>query len=165
MPKIISLTDRQKSAHRNKKYKTKATEKKFIRDSEKNIINRPATLHEILLVKKSASKDQIKKKTTEWACWRTLMPAETKISSSPSTGHIKFWQMMRHGRRTTNFDLTRQKKLWTTKTDNYTVQKKIDLWLDNVRASTEINETDISLLTGLIYHDDRTDIGADQSED
>ena len=44
-------------------------------------------------------------------------------------------------------------------------ERKIDLWLDKARASSEMNETDISLLTWLIYHDDRTDIGTDQSED
>ena len=33
----------------------------FIRDSEQNIMNQPATLYDILLMKKSASKDQTKK--------------------------------------------------------------------------------------------------------
>ena len=31
--------------------------------------------------------------------------------------------------------------------------------LDKAWASSQINETDISLLTWLIYHDDRTDTG------
>ena len=39
------------------------------------------------------------------------------------------------------------------------VRKKKDLRLDKAWASSEINETDISLLTWLIYHDDRTDTG------
>ena len=55
-----SLVDRQKSTLRNEKAKTKATEKCLFEFRKKNIMNRPATLFEILLAKSSASKDQIK---------------------------------------------------------------------------------------------------------
>ena len=37
-------------------------------------------------------------------------------------------------------------------------EKKKDPWLDKARALSEINETDISLLTWLIYHEDSNDI-------
>ena len=39
------------------------------------------------------------------------------------------------------------------------VRKKIDQRLDKARASSQINERDIFLLTGLTFHDDRTDNG------
>ena len=56
-----SLIDRQKSTLSNEKAKTKATEKCLFEIRNKNIMNRPATLYEIVLVKSSASKDLIKK--------------------------------------------------------------------------------------------------------
>ena len=60
MPKKDALIDRQKSTLRNEKAKKKATEKCLSEIRNKNIMNRPATLYDILLVKSSASKDQIK---------------------------------------------------------------------------------------------------------
>ena len=56
-----SLIDHQKSTLRNEKAKTNATEKCLTRIRNKNFMNRPAKLYEILMVKSSASKDQIKK--------------------------------------------------------------------------------------------------------
>ena len=57
-----SLIDRQKSTlWKEKKTKTKASKKCLSEIRNKNIMNRPATLFKILLVKSSASKDQIKK--------------------------------------------------------------------------------------------------------
>ena len=56
-----TIIDRQKLCLRNEKAKTKATEKCLFEIWNKNLLNRPATLYEILLVKSSASKDQIKK--------------------------------------------------------------------------------------------------------
>ena len=53
--------DRQKHSLKNKKAKTKAREKWLFEIRNKNVLHRPAKLHEILLVKSSASKDQIKK--------------------------------------------------------------------------------------------------------
>ena len=38
-------------------------------------------------------------------------------------------------------------------------ENKTDIWLDKIRASININKADISLLTWLIYHNDRIDIG------
>ena len=61
MPKKNSLIDRQKSALRNEKGKTKATEKCLSEIRNQNIMSRPKTLYEILLVKISDSKDQIRK--------------------------------------------------------------------------------------------------------
>ena len=55
-----ALIDRQKHFLKNEKAKMKATEKCFFEMRNKNVLNRPATLYEILLVKCS-SKDQIKK--------------------------------------------------------------------------------------------------------
>ena len=56
-----TIIDRQKHSLENEKAKTKATEKCLFEIRNKNVLNRPATLYEILLVKSSASKDQIKK--------------------------------------------------------------------------------------------------------
>ena len=56
-----SLIDRQKSTLRNEEAKTKATEKCLLEIQNKNIMNRAAAQYEIRLVKRSASKDQIKK--------------------------------------------------------------------------------------------------------
>ena len=56
-----TIIDRQKHSLKNERAKTKATEKCFFEIRNKNVLNRPATLYEILLVKSSASKDQIKK--------------------------------------------------------------------------------------------------------
>ena len=56
-----TIIDRQKHSLKNEKAKTKATEKCLFEIRNKNVLNRPATLYEILLVKSSASKDQIKK--------------------------------------------------------------------------------------------------------
>ena len=60
-----SLIDRQKSTLRNQKAKTNATEKCLSEIPSKNLpatgLNRPATLYEILLIKSSAAKDQIRK--------------------------------------------------------------------------------------------------------
>ena len=56
-----SLIDRQKSTLKNEKAKTKATEKCLFEIRNKNIMNWPATLYGILLVKSSASKEQLKK--------------------------------------------------------------------------------------------------------
>ena len=53
-----SLIDRQKSTLRNEQAKTKES---LFEIRNKNIMNRPATLYEILLVKISTTKDQIKK--------------------------------------------------------------------------------------------------------
>ena len=61
MPKKDSFIDRQKSTLRNKKAKTKAGEKCLSEIRNKNIMNRPATLYETLLVKSSASENMIKK--------------------------------------------------------------------------------------------------------
>ena len=61
MPKKDSVFDRQKSALRIEIAKTKATKKCLFEVQNKNIMNRPTTLYEILLVKISASKNQIKK--------------------------------------------------------------------------------------------------------
>ena len=36
---------------------------------------------------------------------------------------------------------------------------KIDLWLDKARASSQFNETNLSLLTWLFSIDDKIDIG------
>ena len=52
---------RQKHSLKNEKAKTKATEKCLFEIRNKNVLNRSAILYEILLVKNSASKDQIKK--------------------------------------------------------------------------------------------------------
>ena len=63
----------------------------FIRGSEKNTMNRPATLYEILLVKISKeSKDQIKKHYHKMSLLTHPDAGETKNSSRPSTRHIKF---------------------------------------------------------------------------
>ena len=56
-----TITDRQKHSLKNERAKTKATEKCLFEIRNKNVLNWPATLYEILLVKSSASKDQIKK--------------------------------------------------------------------------------------------------------
>ena len=56
-----TIIDRQKHSLKNEKAKTKATEKCLFEIRNKNVLNQPATLYEILLVKSSASKDQIKK--------------------------------------------------------------------------------------------------------
>ena len=56
-----TIIDRQKHSLKNERAKTKATEKCLFEIRNKNVLNRPATLYEILLVKSSASKDQIKK--------------------------------------------------------------------------------------------------------
>ena len=56
-----TIIDRQKQSLKNEKAKTKATEKCLFEIRNKNWLNRPATLYDILVVKSSASKDQIKK--------------------------------------------------------------------------------------------------------
>ena len=56
-----TIIDRQKHSLENEKGKTKATEKCLFEIRNKNVLNRPATLYKILLVKSYASKDQIKK--------------------------------------------------------------------------------------------------------
>ena len=56
-----TIIDRQKHSLKNEKAKTKTTEKCLFEIRNKNVLNRLATLYEILLVKSSASKDQIKK--------------------------------------------------------------------------------------------------------
>ena len=56
-----SLIDRQKSTLTSENAKTKATKKGLFEFRNKNIMNLPATLNKILLVKSSASKDQFKK--------------------------------------------------------------------------------------------------------
>ena len=56
-----NIIDRQKHSLKNENATTKATEKCLFEIRNKNALNRPATLYEILLVKNSASKDQIKK--------------------------------------------------------------------------------------------------------
>ena len=56
-----TIIDRQKHSLKNEKAKTKTTEKCLFEIRNKIVLNRPATLYEILLVKSSASKDQIKK--------------------------------------------------------------------------------------------------------
>ena len=56
-----TIIDKQKQSSKNEKAKTKATEKCLFEIRNKNVLNRPATLYEILLVKNSASTDQIKK--------------------------------------------------------------------------------------------------------
>ena len=56
-----TIIDRQKHSLKNEKAKTKATEKCLFQIWNKNVLNWPATLYEILLVKNSASKDHIKK--------------------------------------------------------------------------------------------------------
>ena len=55
------IIDREKHSLKNEKAKTKATKKCFFEIRNKNVLNRTATLYEILLVKSSASKDQITK--------------------------------------------------------------------------------------------------------
>ena len=44
-------------------------------------------------------------------------------------------------------------------------EKKIDIQLDNARDSSEINETDISLLTWLVYTMIEPILGTDQTKD
>ena len=57
-----TIIDRQKHSLTNEKAKKKATEKCLLEIRNKNVLNRPATLYEILFcLKSSASKDQIKK--------------------------------------------------------------------------------------------------------
>ena len=56
MPKKRFVIDRQKISLRNKKDETKATEYCLFEIRNKTIMNRPARLCEILLVKSSASK-------------------------------------------------------------------------------------------------------------
>ena len=56
-----TIIDRQKHSLKNEKAETKATEKCLFEIRNKNVMDRPATLYEILLVKSSASKDQNKK--------------------------------------------------------------------------------------------------------
>ena len=56
-----TIIDRQKHSLKNEKAKTKATEKCLFEFRNKNVLNRPTTMYEILLVKSSASKDGIKK--------------------------------------------------------------------------------------------------------
>ena len=56
-----TIIDRQKHYLKIERAKTKATEKCLFEIRNKNLLNRLATLYEILLVKSSASKDQIKK--------------------------------------------------------------------------------------------------------
>ena len=55
-----TIIDREKHSLKNQKAKTKDTEKRLFEIRNKNVLNRPATLYEILLVKSSASKDRIK---------------------------------------------------------------------------------------------------------
>ena len=52
---------RQKHSFEERESQNEGHRKLFIRDLEKNVLNRLATMYEILLVKSSASKDQIKK--------------------------------------------------------------------------------------------------------
>ena len=61
MPKKDSLIVRQKSTLRNEKAKRKAAEKYLSEIRNKNTMNRPTALCKILLVKRSVSKEQIKK--------------------------------------------------------------------------------------------------------
>ena len=61
MPKNDYVIDQQMITLRNEKTKTKAIEKFSFEIRNKDIPNRPATLFEILLVRNSPSKDQIKK--------------------------------------------------------------------------------------------------------
>ena len=56
-----TIIDRQKYSLKTQKDKTKVTENCLFEIRNKNVFNRPATLYEILLVKKSAPNDQIKK--------------------------------------------------------------------------------------------------------
>ena len=56
-----SAFDRQKFSPRIENAKTKATEKGLFEIRKKNILNRAASLNEILSTKSSDSKDQIKK--------------------------------------------------------------------------------------------------------
>ena len=56
-----TIIDRQKHSLKSEKAKTKATEKCLFEIRNKNVLNRPATLYEILFVKSSASKNEIKK--------------------------------------------------------------------------------------------------------
>ena len=56
-----TIIDRKNHSLKNEKAKPKATEKCLSEILNKNVLNWPATLYEILLVKISASKDQIKK--------------------------------------------------------------------------------------------------------
>ena len=55
------IIDRRTHFLKNEKAKTKAAEKCLFEIRNKNVLNWPVTLYEILLVKSSASKDQIKK--------------------------------------------------------------------------------------------------------
>ena len=48
--------------------------------------------------------------------------------------------------------------LWLTQ-NLLQVSEKKDIWLGKARASSKNNKTDMSYLTWLIYHDDRSDIG------
>ena len=59
--KTDTIIDREKHSLKNEKAKTKSAEKCLFEIRNTNVMNRPATLYEILLVKSSASKDQIKK--------------------------------------------------------------------------------------------------------
>ena len=60
-----TIIDRQKHSLKNEKAKTKATEKCLFEIRNKNVLNRPATLYEILLVKSSAQKIRSKNTTTK----------------------------------------------------------------------------------------------------
>ena len=51
MPKKDTVNARQTISDKNKTAKTKVTEKYLFENRNKNIMNRPATLYEILLVK------------------------------------------------------------------------------------------------------------------
>ena len=48
--------------------------------------------------------------------------------------------------------------LWLTQCW-YVSEMKMEIGIDKTRASSQINETHVSLLTFLIFHDERTDIG------
>ena len=52
-----TIIDKQKHSLKNEKAKTKAKEKCLFEIRNKNVLNRPAILYEILLVKSSASKN------------------------------------------------------------------------------------------------------------
>ena len=92
------------------KAKTKVKEKCLSEIRNWNIVNRSATLYEILLVKSSASKNQIRKHYLK-KCLLTHPDAggDKKLFKAVNR-HVKFWQMMRNGKRTINLALTRQKK-------------------------------------------------------
>ena len=84
-----TIIDRQKHSLKNEKAKTKATEKCLFEIWNKNVLNRPTTLYEILLLKSSASKDQVKKHYHKMSLLTHPMLVEMRSFARPLTEHTK----------------------------------------------------------------------------